>query len=415
MNRTPPPSLREGADRVAQVLRDAGFAAYFAGGCVRDKLLGLTPKDYDITTDARPEQVAKLFRRTIMVGAAFGVVKVVLGKGRDYEVATFRSDGEYTDGRRPTDVQYAKTAQEDVERRDLTINGLLMDPADDSIIDLVQGRADLDAGLIRAVGDPQVRFSEDRLRMLRAVRFAARFGFEIEAETQAAIVDNAAHLADVSVERISQELEGIFKSDRPGLGYSLLVQTGLLGPAMPFSRSRDEQGIERVQVALTRLGEACAELSTEQRIMVGWALVLEGASPKQADAAMRDMKLSREQMRGVKGLLGAQQTLTHMAPEQGAEVVRLFDGPDASLLSAFQAALLGSDHEAVHSAQRVQAALRASPLPARPIITGADLKSIGLRPGRHFKDLLDAVDVEVLERRVLDKASALAFVQEKLR
>jgi len=415
VNRTPPPSLREGADRVAQVLRDAGFVAYFAGGCVRDKLLGLTPKDYDITTDARPEQVAKLFRRTIMVGAAFGVVKVVLGKGRDYEVATFRSDGEYADGRRPTDVQYATTAQEDVERRDLTINGLLMDPADDSIIDLVQGRADLEAGLIRAVGDPQVRFSEDRLRMLRAVRFAARFGFEIEADTQAAIVDNAAHLADVSVERISQELEGIFKSDRPGLGYALLVQTGLLGPAMPFSRSRDEPGLERVQAALTRLGEACAELSTEQRIMVGWALVLEGATPAEADAAMRDMKLSREQIRGVKGLLGAQQTLTHMMPEHGAEVVRLFDGPDASLLSAFQGALLGSEHEAVHSAQRVRAALKASPLPTRPIITGADLKSIGLRPGRHFKDLLDAVDVEVLERRVLDKASALAFVQEQLR
>lgn len=413
VNQSSPGSLREGADRVARILRDSGYQAYFAGGCVRDRLLGLEPKDFDITTDARPEQVARLFRRTIMVGAAFGVVKVVLGKGRDYEVATFRADGEYADGRRPKDVVYATSAKDDVERRDFTINGLLMDPATDEIIDLVQGRPDLEAGLIRAVGEPSLRFSEDRLRMLRAVRFAARFGFEIEPATFAAIQAHAPHLSDVSVERISQELEGIFKSARPGEGFGLLVKTGLLAPAMPFSAHRDGASLQRVQDSLTRLPSACDGLSPEQRVMVAWALVMEGAAAKDADDALRAMKLSREQLRGVKTLLDAQDVLTRMAPEQGAEVLRLFDSPDVACLRAFQAALLGPQSAPVQAAERVVQSLAEAPLPARPLLSGADLKAVGMQPGRHFKAILDAVDVEVLERRVKDKDEALAFVRAR--
>ena len=410
-NGTPVNSLRAGANRVAEVLRGAGYAAYFAGGCVRDGLLGVEPKDYDITTDATPDEVAALFRRTIMVGAAFGVVKVVLGKARDYEVATFRADGEYSDGRRPDGVRYSKTAKEDVERRDFTVNALLMDPETDEIIDYVDGREDLAAGRVRAVGDPAVRFAEDRLRMLRAVRFAARFGFEIEPATFAAMADNAAHLGDVSVERIAAELEGIFRSADPGHGYALMMQVGLLEPALPASRSRGEAGRRRVHEALARLPTAAAGLEPAERTIVGWALAHEGMVGKAAEAALRDLKLSREQIRGARALLEAQPVLEAMAPPDGADAVRLFASPAAKSMLAFQGCLLGPQAEPVARARALLADLAERPLPPRPLVTGADLQALGMQPGRHFKALLEAVDVEVLERRISCKDDAIAFVR----
>lgn len=415
VKRTPPPrTLREGADRVAHVLREAGYEAFFAGGCVRDALLGVAPKDFDITTNATPEQVAKLFRRTVMVGAAFGVVKVVLGKDKDYEVATYRSDGEYSDGRRPDGVVYAETAKEDVERRDFTINALLMDPRTDEIVDHVGGEADLEAGLIRAVGDPAVRFAEDRLRMLRAVRFAARFGFDIEAETLAAMAANAEHLSDVSKERVSAELEGILSAAQPGLGYRLLLETGLLEHALPAAKGQSVSTRRMVQDALSRLPEAAQGLTRSERVIVGWALLLAGSDPKAAEVAARDMKLSREQIRGVKSLLAAQDTLTRMEAPESAEVMRLLTSKEAPLSLALQRARLGPEAEAVARAEAARADLEARPLPPRPLITGQDLTKMGLKPGRHFKALLDAVDDAVLERRIATKDEALALVRDEL-
>ena len=178
---------------IAKTLKDAGFAAYFAGGCVRDLLLGGAPKDFDVATSARPEQVAALFEHTLEVGAHFGVilvVDVIEGERIATEVATFRHDGAYLDGRRPEAVRFSDDPREDVLRRDFTINGMLLDPAlsgEDAVLDFVGGRADLQAGLVRAIGDAEVRFEEDKLRMLRGVRFAARLGFAIEAGTMAAI------------------------------------------------------------------------------------------------------------------------------------------------------------------------------------------------------------------------------------
>ncbi len=402
-------TLREGADRVAQVLRDAGHEAYFAGGCVRDALLGLSPKDYDITTNARPEQVAKLFRRTIMVGAAFGVVKVVLGKGLDYEIATYRTDGVYTDGRRPDAISYSETVQEDVQRRDFTINALLMDPRDDQIVDFVDGQTDLKSGLIRAVGDPNVRFAEDRLRMLRAVRFAARFAFKIEPETFTAMCAHAAGLGQVSVERITQELEGIFRSQRPGHGYELLVQTGLLMPALPFFTDADRAV---VGAAFLRLPEATRDLDEGQRVVVAWSLLMQHLKPNEWEPAVRTMKLSRDQLRGIKMLLLARAMLVAMPDEEPAQIVACFAGPDASLFASYQEALCGPEAEVVAQANRVRQNLVDSPLPSRPMLSGADLKGLGMQPGRHFKTLLDAVDVEILERRIVSKAEALAFVEK---
>jgi poly(A) polymerase len=188
---------RELADRICATLRRNGHQAYLVGGCVRDLLLGRDPSDYDISTDARPERVQELFPRSLAVGAKFGVILVV-EDGAQVEVATFRSDVGYSDGRHPDHVVYADSAKEDVRRRDFTINGLLMDPATREVLDFVDGRADLSAGIVRAIGDPRARFAEDKLRMMRAVRFAARFGFQIEPETLVAAQGLAPRVTQVS-------------------------------------------------------------------------------------------------------------------------------------------------------------------------------------------------------------------------
>ena len=209
----PPPTSREAAVTTVRTLRDAGHVAYFAGGCVRDALLGRTPGDYDVATDARPEVVRKLFRRSKPVGAAFGVVQVYHGHGahrRTTEVATFRREWGYTDGRRPDHVAFSD-AEADAQRRDFTINGLFQDPLHeegdaDHVIDLVGGRADLDARVLRCIGDPAARFGEDHLRMLRAVRFAARLGFDIAPDTAGAVRQHATHLHDIAPERVGDEL-----------------------------------------------------------------------------------------------------------------------------------------------------------------------------------------------------------------
>src|SRR5260370_39773607 len=188
---------RELADWICATLRRSRHQAYLVGGCVRDILLDRDPTDYDISTDARPERGQELFPRSLAVGAKFGVI-LVGEDGAEVEVATFRFDVGYSDGRHPDHVVYADSAKEDVRRRDFTVNGLLMDPATREVLDFVDGRADLRAGIVRAIGDPRARFAEDKLRMLRAVRFAARFGFRIDPETLAAAQELAAQVTQVS-------------------------------------------------------------------------------------------------------------------------------------------------------------------------------------------------------------------------
>src|ERR1700678_908116 len=218
-------------DIVAQLQR-AGHTAYFAGGCVRDRLLGKEAKDYDIATSALPEQVQKLFPRvTDVAGKCFGVVRVMAGD-ESFEVATFRQDGPYQDGRHPESVRFA-TAQEDAQRRDFTINGLFFDPVADRLIDYVGGEADLRAGIVRAIGNPADRFAEDHLRLLRAIRFATRLIFRIEPKTWEAIRAEASMIRTVSAERIRDELNKIFSASKPELGLDLLDRSGLLAEVLP--------------------------------------------------------------------------------------------------------------------------------------------------------------------------------------
>lgn len=219
------------ASDVVRRLVAAGHETYFAGGCVRDRLLGRTPGDYDVATAAPPEAVRKLFRRTVGVGAAFGVMLVMEGDFQ-FEVATFRSDDAYVDGRRPSAVHFA-SAERDAARRDFTVNALFEDPATGRVIDFVGGRADLSAGVVRAIGDAHARIKEDRLRMLRAVRFAARFGWEIEPATRDAIRAAAATVTDMAAERIGDEIVKMLTEGSARRSFLLLDETGLLPVVLP--------------------------------------------------------------------------------------------------------------------------------------------------------------------------------------
>ncbi|HJT80904.1 MAG TPA: CCA tRNA nucleotidyltransferase, partial [Chthoniobacterales bacterium] len=221
-----PGNMERVARSIVARLRDHGHTAYFAGGCVRDLVRGEKPKDFDVATDARPERVQSIFHRTYAVGAHFGVI-VVLEDGFQFEVATFRSDGLYIDGRHPVDVHFS-SAEEDARRRDFTINGMFYDPIASEVIDFVGGRSDLAAKIIRAIGDPAQRFAEDRLRMLRAIRFATVLEYEIEPGTWQAVVDRADTIQAISAERIRDELVKIFTSPNRLPGFDLLDRSGLL-------------------------------------------------------------------------------------------------------------------------------------------------------------------------------------------
>ncbi|HLN87565.1 MAG TPA: CCA tRNA nucleotidyltransferase, partial [Candidatus Limnocylindrales bacterium] len=224
-------SSRASAIFIVQRLRQEGYQAYLAGGCVRDMLLGKTPQDYDITTNARPEQIQTIFAETISVGAQFGVILVLVDR-QPFEVASFRHDGPYLDGRHPSQVRYG-SLEEDIQRRDFTINGMIYDPLDDRIIDLVDGRSDLARRIIRAIGNPIARFAEDRLRMIRAVRFAASLKFDIDPQTFAAIEQLAASVTQISWERIGDEVTRILTEGGARRGFELLDQCGLLTVLLP--------------------------------------------------------------------------------------------------------------------------------------------------------------------------------------
>ncbi|HOM70331.1 MAG TPA: CCA tRNA nucleotidyltransferase, partial [Smithellaceae bacterium] len=222
---------RKYAEEIVKRLKSAGFKAYFVGGCVRDFIRGKIPGDYDIATSALPEQIIALFDHTVGVGKKFGVV-VVVEENFNYEVATFRSDDIYQNGRRPKIIHFS-TEREDVLRRDFTINGLLMDPETGEVTDYIDGRSDINNGIIRTIGDPRIRFSEDYLRMLRAIRFAANLDYKIEEHTKQAIKDNSFRIKQISAERIQEEITKILRRPGARYGLELMAETGMLHQLLP--------------------------------------------------------------------------------------------------------------------------------------------------------------------------------------
>ena len=412
-------SNRDDALAILKRLREAGRVAYFAGGCVRDLLLGKAPKDYDVATDAPPGKVRELFRNTQAVGAAFGVILVRLG-GSQIEVATFRADACYDDGRHPTSVRFT-TAEEDAKRRDFTINGLFLDPAEDKVIDYVGGRADLEAKVVRAIGEPAARFDEDSLRLLRAVRFAARLGFEIEAGTFDAIRRHAPQLKRISPERIAEELRIMLTPPTRGRAWELLWGLGLLpvifrflvpkpgeaaGGPMVFPLIAEGQEID---FGLALAGAVvCYRLRTEE--IDDPRVLFSAARVNAAVKAMRQaLKISNEESEAMRGTLAGIEPLLADAEPGVARLKRFLAQPTQWGSRRLMAALaeVGICDTRIREVEGRLVELEKTEFAPAPLIDGDVLTELGLTPGPIFKRILDTVYDAQLEGRVAAREQAV--------
>jgi poly(A) polymerase len=432
---------RELADRICATLRQNGHQAYLVGGCVRDLLLCRDPSDYDISTDARPEQVQELFPRSLAVGAKFGVILVV-EDGAEVEVATFRSDVGYSDGRHPDRVVYSGSAKQDVRRRDFTINGLLMDPATGEVLDYVEGRADLEEGIVRAIGDPRTRFAEDKLRMMRAVRFAARFGFRIDQETLVAAQSLAAEVTQVSPERLREELTKLLTEGAARPGFELLDETGLLAVLLPdVARMK---GVEQppqfhpegdvwihTRMMLENLTANCSPT-------LAWGVLLHdvGKPPtfapakgpgtrirfdghvevgaRMAERICRELRFSNDDTEQIETLVASHLRFKDVRQMRQATLkrfVRLAKFEEHLELHRLDCL---SSHGSLDAYEFVSDFLaKTSPEQVRPprLVTGEDLKGMGIRPGPRFKEILLAVEEAQLDGRFSDREGALEFAR----
>jgi len=434
----PEPDPREGVAReLCATLRRAGFRALFAGGCVRDLLMGVPPKDYDIATSALPEQVMALFPRTAPVGAAFGVVLVICPEGL-FEVATFRSDGPYLDGRRPAEVAFC-AEEEDAARRDFTINAMFLDPGRDEVIDFVGGREDLARRLVRAVGEPLARFREDRLRLLRAVRFAARTGFSLDPATRAAVVAEAAQLySGASAERVRDELVRMLAGGRAGAALRLMEETGLLGVVLPEVQAM--KGVEQppefhpegdvfahTALMLDLLSPGCAPAlamgvllhdvgkpatqTFEDRIRFN---LHDKAGAHMARAIVQRLRFSNQESDRIVWLVENHMRVAAV-PGMREGKRRLFvtePGFDELLeLCRLDCQSSHGDVEGIAWVERYRSSLPAdTPRPAR-LFNGRDLLALGYPAGPRFSTILGAVEEAQLEGTVTTKEEAAAFVR----
>lgn len=410
---------------IAQRLQAADFTAYFAGGCVRDALLGRSPKDFDVATDATPEKVRELFgkRETLAFGASFGVIGV-LGKCKTpTEVATFRSDGQYSDGRRPDSVRFGN-AQDDALRRDFTINGMFYDPVAGQVIDYVGGQEDLHRARVRAIGNAAQRIAEDKLRMLRAVRFAASLKFEIEPATMTAIQQTAEAIHAVSGERIGAEMRrmlnlpplidssGAEGASRIAHAWQLLIQSRLLTPLWPQiaeAIERQPSLTERGQLVLSAL-EPPSFVAALACLIIDADLVCETSVKQLTD----HWKLSCDEQRGVAACV--QQYLivqnAHQLPWSTVQPVLILR--DAAEIVTTAKAWATTHKQSLAGVQLCQAKLSGprEQLDPEPLITGDRLKQLGYRPGPMFRELLQTIRQEQLDKRLLNEDQAIARVNE---
>jgi tRNA nucleotidyltransferase/poly(A) polymerase len=399
-------TLRDAAISIVRTLAAAGHTAYLAGGCVRDRLLGIEPKDYDVATDATPDIVRSLLRGARLVGESFGVVMApvkVQGQRRYIEVATFRREWGYTDGRRPDHVEFT-TAEQDAQRRDFTVNGLFENPlADDAIIDHVGGVADLQAKLIRAIGDPADRFGEDFLRMLRAVRFAARLGFDIEPDTARAIRRHARYLSQISRERIGQEVQWMMLGPSPCRAAELMQQLHL--DAATLNEDRADPPLPTL-LALGRRPYAT--------LLAGWMLDRhagkhEGELTDVARRWRRALCLSNDEYAALKATLELSVCLREWSAMSVAGRKRLL----AHVHAGEGLALFEVRNPASETARvlREAAALQAEGVAPEPWVSGDDLIALGRSPGPQFKRWLDEVYDAQLEGRVPDRDAAMVLLR----
>jgi poly(A) polymerase len=411
-----PPCTRQDALAVLKRLRDAGHVAYFAGGCVRDSLLGLEAKDWDIATDAPPGRVRELFASTQAVGAAFGVILVRNGQSV-VEVATFRADGDYEDGRRPSSVRFT-SAEEDARRRDFTINGLFLDPLEDRVIDYVGGREDLAARLIRAIGAPADRFSEDHLRLLRAVRFAARFGFEIEPATAAAVASLANRVKGISPERIGDELRLMLTPPTRNVAWTLLWNLGLgreifrFLPNVPqrldFNRSIFLSLHTQRPIAFG-LALAAATLCVRLQAGEGSSLLTRPEISRSVRAMRQALRISNDESGEMAETLAGLEPLLQPQPPTLAKKKRFlarWTSPQSRLLMDAMAKI-GLHPPRIADLQPELTELSKHEIAPSPLIDGDDLIAAGLSAGPKFRQILDAVYDAQLEGRISTKQEAL--------
>jgi len=381
---------RQTAIKIVKKLHRNGFRALLAGGCVRDMLLGRRAKDYDVATEAQPEDVIKLFRRTLKVGAKFGVV-IVLLDGQQVEVATFRTETGYADGRHPGSVEFS-TAAEDASRRDFTINGMFYDPLRKKVIDYVNGQTDLKARVIRTIGRPSERFGEDYLRMLRAVRFSTQLGLEIEPATWRAIRRNAAKITKISGERIAMELEGILVDPNRAAGASMLIESGLaetIFPALPRAQAKN-----------------AVDVLQQLREKVDFALALAGFfADAETDIAIRScriLKLSRNQNRHIKFLLSSRGRLLDDKMSL-AQLKKILAEPYFRDLYELQRTIQkakGDSRKAITPLIRLRRRIKAlgdAELKPKPLLNGHDLIKLGATPGPALGQLAEEMYIAQLE------------------
>ncbi len=404
---------RQFAVDVVTHLGAQGYQALWAGGCVRDRLLERTPGDYDVATDATPDQIRQAFgrRKTLAIGAAFGVITVVGPKeAGQVEVTTFRQDASYSDGRRPDSVTFS-SAKEDAQRRDFTINGLFFDPLADRVIDYVDGLTDLHAGIVRAIGDPRARFREDKLRMLRAVRFAALLDFQLDGATQSAIGQMAAEITVVSPERIAAEMEKMLISAGRARAVRLLQETGLLAAVVPESEPAVAAGHpwQRTLDLLDAIAEPTFALTL--------AVLLHGAGgPELAEQIGERWRLAKRDSTRAAWLLERWGSLESARRLPWSRLQPLLTGDGAAELLELHAALakVGACEGEEIAYCRDRLALPPADLNPPPLITGRDLIAKGIPPDRAYTRLLQQVREAQLDGQAVDRNSALELVDRLL-
>jgi len=459
-------SLRKNAEKVVTTLTRSGFMACFAGGCVRDMMMNNRPVDYDIATDARPEDVIELFETVVPVGREFGVVVVVLG-GQSYEVATFRREGVYEDGRRPSSVQFTDAAEEDARRRDFTINGIFYDPLRDEYLDYVGGREDIRSGIVRCVGDPRERFSEDRLRILRAIRFASRFGFTIDPETRDAIRGLAPSARDVSAERIRDELVKVLLGPHPDEGIRLMQELGVLEVILPEISKMD--GVEQpaefhpegdvLTHTLLMLHEMAlssskhfplepmgsdagdvdsADIESRGKMVLAMGVLLHdvgkpetmqrkdrirfnnhtGVGAEIALSVMKRLRFSRRDMREVVSLVKDHLKFIEVKRMRDSTLKRFMmtDGfPTHLELHRLDCLASHGDLENYHFCAEKLDEMARTPPPLQCLLTGDDLIRLGFKPGPVFKEILSFIEDMQLEGRISTRQEAIEAVGEQKR
>lgn len=453
-------STRDAAVEIIRTLRARGHQGYLVGGCVRDLLLGREPADYDVSTDATPDEVMRIFPQTFAVGAQFGVVLVPLkalgmepiaepeGYGGTHphaiEVATFRSDGLYTDGRHPDSVKFSRDAEHDVQRRDFTINGLMMDPLDgDRVIDYVGGRADLEAKIVRTIGDPAKRFGEDKLRMLRAVRFAARFGYRIDDETFSAIQRLASDIRQVSNERVREELTKMLTEGHAREAFELLDTSGLLKEVLPEAVKMHsvEQPPQyhpegdvwiHTMLLLSMLEARCSRT-------LAWGALLHdiGKPPtfkvapdrirfdghvevgtRMAEEICRRLRFSNEDTEQIALLVENHLRFADVKKMKESTFKRFVRLPKFEEHLELHRIDCLSSHgllDLYHYTRDKMASMPAEEVRPKPLLTGHDLIAAGYVPSPQFKEILTAVEDAQLEGILRDTESAMEFVSRRYR